>query len=178
MKLKYKKIILLTTLCTMGIGLLTLSISQGSPKAQEKNSTGKHVVAEAEEGDADSLTMSAMADTMDDNEDESATPVPTLSPTPIPTPTPIPIYPLEEMEGLSRFYIAKTAIDMDKLKSLYINLTGRKQRADSEDIQYIEDYRNVKTYTKSFEEGLILYMLSRDCSLASIPLLRFIKFIL
>ncbi|NLP16530.1 MAG: hypothetical protein GX379_05810 [Clostridiales bacterium] len=159
MKLKYKKIILLTTLCTMGIGLLTLSISQGSPKAQEKNSTGKHVVAEAEEGDADSLTMSAMADTMDDNEDESATPVPTLSPTPIPTPTPIPIYPLEEMEGLDafieEFYIAKTAIDMDKLKSLYINPDRVESREQIQKmVQYIEDYRNVKTYTKkSFEEG-------------------------
>ena len=32
MKLRYKKIILLTSLSTMGIGLLTLSISQGIPK--------------------------------------------------------------------------------------------------------------------------------------------------
>src|SRR5690554_4123040 len=100
MKLKYKKIILLTSLCTMGIGLLTLSISQDKPKAEEHiGATSSIVSDETESNDGDSIVMSAMEASSENTEDE-AMPLVTLTPTPIPTPTPTPVYPLEEIESM------------------------------------------------------------------------------
>jgi hypothetical protein len=55
MKLKYKKMILLTTMSTMGIGLLTLSVSKGSSKADETKRAGS----------ANEVNTMAMGDTVD-----------------------------------------------------------------------------------------------------------------
>ena len=69
MKLKYKKVILLTTLCTMGIGLLTLSISQSKPRAQDIKADDGIVASQendntgnvADTNDNNRSTMTAMA---------------------------------------------------------------------------------------------------------------------
>ncbi len=176
MKLKYKKIILLTSLSTMGIGLLTLSISQDKSKLDEQISATSGIVADAqvsEDGD-DLLAVSAIEDTSDNTEDIEVTPVPTLSPTPIPTPTPIPVYPLEEREGLDAFievfFNAKATSDVDKLKSIYFDPSKVESREQLQKlVQYIEDYRNVKTYSKkSFEEGAYIVYAYHEIKFSSI----------
>lgn len=175
MKLKYKKIILLTSLSTMGIGLLTLSISQNKPKAEEKVNPPTSIVADAkvsDDGD-DEPAVSAMRANLEDTEeaDEAeATPIPT----PIPTPTPIPIYSLEEMEGMDAFievfFMAKASSDIDTLKSLYLDTSKVQTREQLQKmVQYIEDYRNVKTYSKrSFEEGAYIVYAYHEIKFSSI----------
>lgn len=176
MKLKYKKIILLTSLSTMGIGLLTLSISQGKPKAEDQISNTNGIVAEAQvsnDGD-DVSTMVAINATLDSTEAAEVTPMPTLSPTPIPTPTPIPVYPLEEMEGLDAFievfFSAKASGDVDKLKSIYLDPSKVETREELQKlVQYIEDYKNIKTYSKkSFEEGAYIVYAYHEIKFSSI----------
>lgn len=179
MKLKYKKIILLTTLSTMGIGLLTLSISRDKPKAEEQISTTSGIVADAQVNDDGNevLAMSAMDEPLENTDTEEAadvTPIPTLSPTPIPTPTPIPVYPLEEMEGMDAFievfFNAKATSDVEKLKSIYLNPNKVETREQLQKlVQYIEDYKNVKTYSKkSFEEGAYIVYAYHEIKFSSI----------
>lgn len=188
MKLKYKKVILLTALSTMGIGLLTLSISQGNPKTKEKFSSGIEAASlegeeavediAGKEGD-DAISMSAMKVAVNDSEetgeaDVAATPTEEPSPTPIPTPTPYPVYPLEEMEGMDAFievfFSAKAASDVEKLKSIYLDPGKVESREELQKlVQYIEDYRNIKTYSKkSFEEGAYIVYAYHEIKFSSI----------
>jgi hypothetical protein len=179
MKLKYKKIILLTTLSTMGIGLLTLSISQSKPKADEQKKITSGIVAEAEENDQsnediDVSTMAKMDLAMDNLEEAVATPIPTVAPTPIPTPTPFPVYSLEEMEGMDAFmevfFNAKASIDVEKLKSIYHDPSKVETREQLQRmVQYIEDYKNIKTYSKkSIEEGTYIVYAYHEIKFSSI----------
>lgn len=176
MKLKYKKIILLTSLSTMGIGLLTLSISQSKPKAEEQVNTSTSIVAEAHVSDDgnDTSTMYSMKAAVEDTDAGEVTPIPTAVPTPIPSPTPIPVYPLEEMEGMDAFievfFTAKASSDIDKLKSVYLDPSKVESREQLQKmVQYIEDYRNVKTYSKkSFEEGAYIVYAYHEIKFSSI----------
>lgn len=161
MKLKYKKIILLTTMSTMGIGLLTLSISQDNPKAEESLSPQ----AKQES------TLLASAETFNVNtlSDEDATTItslaaePTATPTPMPTPTPLPVYELEkegypEIEAFYKdYYAAKSNLDAEKIKSMSSDpskaMTLENLQQEVLDL-HIEDYRNIKCYVKKgYEEG-------------------------
>jgi hypothetical protein len=128
MKLKYKKIILLTTMSTMGIGILTLSVSQDRPKAEEraaKTALSAEVLPEDsanDVGDADVLRAAdaALADSADSADSDYA-----ATPTAIPTPTPVPVYPIEqagtypEIDTLfNSYYSAKGNCDIETLKSI------------------------------------------------------------
>ncbi|MDI9488835.1 MAG: hypothetical protein QM222_05840 [Bacillota bacterium] len=171
MKLKYKKIILLTSLATMCIGLLTISISQSGQKNQEKSSS---ISASAETGDIESDNTNsrilAMASLTSASEDNTAT----GTPTPSPTPTPIPVYDLEEIEDMNKFfeeyYMAKAACDVDKLKTLYKDPSKVETREQLQNmVQYIEEYKNIKTYAKkSIEEGAYIVYAYHEIKFTSI----------
>jgi len=187
MKLKYKKIILLTSLSTMGIGLLTLSISQNGPKAEEQlNNTARMESGNFENDNTDG-DVSINGEVSDDNNSEMMTMaaidegsedagVYALSPitTPSPTPTPVPVYPLEEVEGMDEFieeyYVAKTACDVDKLKTLYADPSKVETREQLQSmVQYIEEYKNIKTYTKkSIEDGAYIVYAYHEIKFSSI----------
>jgi hypothetical protein len=160
----------------MGIGLLTLSISQGNPKAENNINTTSGIVADAQvNDDSDDITaMSAMESAPEVTEEAEVTPVPTLTPTPVPTPTPIPVYPLEEMEGMDAFievfFTAKASSDVEKLKSLYLDPSKVETREQLQKmVQYIEDYKNIKTYSKkSFEEGAYIVYAYHEIKFSSI----------
>ena len=150
MKLKYKKIILLTSLATMCIGLLTISISQSGQKNQEKSSS---ISASAETGDIESDNTNsrilAMASLTSASEDNTAT----GTPTPSPTPTPIPVYDLEEIEDMNKFfeeyYMAKAACDVDKLKTLYKDPSKVETREQLQNmVQYIKNIRTLRPMLK------------------------------
>ena len=156
MKLKYKKIILLTTMSTMGIGLLTLSLSQDQPNAKESLSAKVSI---------NSLDVEETAVEGQDEMNQFAATLaePTIAPTstPIPTPTPIPVYTVEEdgypkiTKLVKEYYTAKNNRDVEALK----NLLSDPSEADTQEelqqkTEYIDDYENVKVYVKkSFEEG-------------------------
>lgn len=156
MKLKYKKIILLTTMSTMGIGLLTLSLSHDKTDAQEnvmKDTTVQSVMSEETVVENETLAMADAAVTESLTKEAVSEEAPTQ--TPDPTPTPVPVYAIEE-EGYPRisqlvqdYYTAKNNRDIEALKSL---LSDSTQADTQEELQqkteYIDDYRNIKVYVK------------------------------
>lgn len=170
MKLKYKKIILLTTMSTMGIGMLTLSVSKDKSSAEE--SAGLRTILEtriSDEANADQLLMATDAPT--------ATPSVTAALTPIPTPTEIPIYPIEqagtypEIDDLFKtYYEAKNNRDIKTLKSI---LSDPSKVEPEEELQakteYIEDYRKITTYTKKgLTEGTYIVYVYHEIKFTSI----------
>ncbi len=171
MKLKYKKIILLTTMSTMGIGILTLSVSQDRPKAEEKTAAtmlSSEMLPEANASDNEMLRAA---------EDAIATPTVTAAPTSVPTPTPVPVYPIEEkgtypdIDALfDSYYTAKNNRDLDTLKSI---LSDPSKVESEEQLQtkteYIEDYRKIKAYTKkSMKEGEYIVYVYHEIKFTSI----------
>ena len=157
MKLKYKKIILLTTMSTMGIGLLTLSLSHDKTNAQDNSG-------------ADVSTKAVMSDeTVVDSEGsdmESTTAYKTLAatdltPTQPPTPTPLPVYDIEKDaypkidQLIQDYYAAKNNRDVNALKELLSDPTKSETQEELQNkTEYIEDYRKIRAYTKKgFKEG-------------------------
>lgn len=155
MKLKYKKIILLTTMSTMGIGLLTLSISQDRPQAKQNLSTNESIEAAANMSKEEDAQVFSLGDTME------ASVLLAEEPTPIatPTPTPIPVYDLEENSKIDSFfedyYAAKAKSDISKIKSLYSDPSQAETLEQlQKKVKFIEDYLNIKSYAKKgIEEG-------------------------
>jgi hypothetical protein len=181
MKLKYKKIILLTTMSTMGIGLLTLSISQENPRAEESLNQGITQESDVMDTDASDLTDSAFALKEPDVTLEPSvtlTPTPTPSPTPTPTPVPLPIYDFEEetppeiVAFFKDYYVAKSSRDIDKLKAMSsdpsLAMTEDELKKGVADL-HIEDYRNIKCYAKKgYEEGSYIVYIYHEIKFTSI----------
>lgn len=150
MKLKYKKVILLTTMSTMGIGLLTLSLNHDKTNAQENNSN--------------QIVQSVMSEeTVVDNENDSAattfaavvSETPTVTPTLSPEPTPLPVYNIEEngypkiTKLVENYYAAKNNRDVKTLKSLLSDpAKADTQEELKQKTEYIDDYRDIKVYVK------------------------------
>ena len=164
MKLKYKKIILLTTMSTMGIGLLTLSISRDYPKAEESLKTAGVKQESSELADSDENAMSSLMMFNEEAVDIEALP----TPTPEPTPTPTPVYTIEEDSSypeinqlFNNYYTAKQSCDVEKLESI---LSDPSRVETIEQLQskteYIDNYKNIKAYIKKcFTEGnFIVYV--------------------
>lgn len=180
MKLKYKKIIMLTAMSTMGIGLLTLSISQERPRAEvrygveeskEANSTIAQNVTEDnstsdEMNDQMNIASSDQINMAQDTDIIVTMNIPTS--TPIPEPTAAPIYKLEkeskypEIKSLFiDYYAAKQNCDTKKLKTMLSDPT----KVESQELlqsrtEYIDDYRNIKSYIKKgyLENSYIVYV--------------------
>ncbi len=172
MKLKYKKIILLTTMSTMGIGILTLSVSQDRPKAEESSiQTILNTEIAEDKVAAEDNTLMASADSYTAKIAEATTP------SPIPTPTPVPDYPVEkngtypEIDKLfATYYTAKNNRDIKTLKSIISDPT----KVESEEelqarTEYIEDYKNIETYTKKgLTEGTYVVYVYHEIKFTSI----------
>jgi len=170
MKLKYKKMILLTTMSTMGIGILTLSVS--NDKTNAKESMNSQVVAEEENRLADS-GVEAVASLLS----VSVTPEPTKVPTMAPTPTPLPVYDIEpegtypEIDNLIKeFYDAKIKRDVDALNALLSDPSnGYTKEVLNSKMEYIAEYRNIKTYVKKgFKEGTYIVYVYHEIKFTSI----------
>jgi hypothetical protein len=155
MNLKYKKAILLILLSTSGIGMLTVSIAPNSKLKDDSKAAATDVVSLSVAGNTEASSGAALSD------DLSITPTQVLTPTPTLAPTPLPVYDLEDKENpeietlIKNYYDAKISCDLDKMKELMSNpdnVPTKKQM--KKDIMYIEEYKNIKCYTKkSFEEG-------------------------
>jgi hypothetical protein len=159
MKLKYKKIIILTTMSTMGIGLLTLSISHDNTKAKETGSSQTVVEAASDENTAvEEINGIDFAAPLSAELTIAPTPTPAASP----TPAPLPVFNIEQ-EGtypeidklIDEYYTAKNNRDVDTLKSISSDPSSVDSQEDlQKKTEYIDEYRNVKTYTKKgFKEG-------------------------
>ena len=172
MKLKYKKIILLTTMSTMGIGILTLSVSQDRPKAQESSiQTILNTEITEDQAAAEDNTFMAAANSTAAKLAETATP------SPIPSPTPVPDYPVEkkgtypEIDKLfETYYTAKNNRDIDTLKNIISDPTMVESEEELQArTEYIEDYKKIETYTKKgLEEGTYVVYVYHEIKFTSI----------
>lgn len=171
MKLKYKKVIFMTAVSTMGIGILTFAISQAQPRKDNvlsENSTKVVQVAKVDE--------TATSNIYSDQITEAAEETPTLSPTPSPVPTQIPVYDLEkdaypEIKTLfEKYFTAKGIADRDTLKSLLSDPTQiESQEKLQEKTEYIEEYSNIVPYTKKgIEEGTYIVYVYHEIKFISI----------
>lgn len=173
MKLKYKKIILLTIMSTMGIGLLTISLGHDKTDAKENLSSVAAVNADVTEETAVEKigdTETQLADTM------AVEPTVTPTPTVAPTPTPLPVYAIEkegypEIEQLIKdYYTAKNNRDVKALKALLSDSS----KADSQEelqkkTEYIDDYLSIKIYTKKgFEKDTYIVYAYHEIKFTSI----------
>lgn len=172
MKLKYKKMILLTTMSTMGIGMLTLSLSHDQPKAQESSKFEEAFDDINPTGDVTAFAASAEKSIA--MEEPVATPEPTPTPAPSPTPTPIPVYGLEELEKMDalfvEYYNAKAGRDIGKIRSLSSDPSQSESLEELEKkVKYIEEYKKIKSYSKkSYEPDTYIVYVYHEIKFARI----------
>lgn len=141
MKFKYKKIILLTLLSTMGIGVVTLAIT---PKNHKPKETAK-VTTQAKDLSPTPLVSATSAPTI--------TAAPTITVTP--TPASLPVNSLESdgypqiTKLINNYYDAKLECNTKKLETLLSDASDIPSKKHlKEDVQFIEGYNKIKCYVK------------------------------
>lgn len=174
MKLKYKKIIILTTMSTMGIGLLTLSLTHNRPNTKESVNTSARPKIHAK-ADKD-ITTNTDDITSIANITITPTVQPTPSPSPAPSPAPLPVYNIEKKGNkkitslMQDYYAAKISCDIKKLKSLLSDPSKvETQHQLQNKTEYIEDYRKIKCYVKKgIEEGSYIVYVYQEVKITGI----------
>lgn len=179
MKLKNKRLFLLSMLCTLGVGMLTLSIGGLNPKltgstetaalGKEETKGSKTISDDTDQSAEQSGAEQITAAPIETIPTVTSAPVPTKAalPTASPTPEPLKVYPLEaggtpEMNALFQdYYLAKLACDTEKMKEL---LSDPKycpsQNQLEKETAYVDDFGNLKIYVKkSYEaDSYIVYV--------------------
>jgi hypothetical protein len=173
MKLKYKKLVVMITMCTMGIGLVTFSIS----RPQEKNTTP------VEDSSVKKVAQKVEAEQNINNADvKSASILPTATPTPTEEPqsqedaaVAVPTNALEknahkEINKLIKSYLnAKLGKKIDKFKPLVNNVDFIDLKDIERKTKYIEGYKNITCYTqKGPEEGTYIVYAYHEVKFTSI----------
>ncbi len=154
MKLKHKKAILLSMMCTMGIGLIIILISSDKSNEEENNSNSAGLFVMSVETDADKHN-----DSQDSSDNtvitEAVTPVLTAAPIPSPTPTPLPVHNIEESgypkitELITNYYNAVNNCDVDTLQNLANDPSAVYTTEELKQItEYYDGYRDIKAYVK------------------------------
>ncbi len=155
MKLKYKKAILITTMSTMGIGILTLSLSQSKTNAEEN--TNNKLAKTASVMTMDTAVEKGGSNGATSEAELSVTPEPTAAP----TPTPLPVYEVKEdgypkiLKIFKEYYAAKGNCDVAGIKKLLSDPSKVETQEElQEKTKYIEKYEKIKAYVKdSYEKG-------------------------
>lgn len=157
MKIRYKKAMLLTLLGTLGIGIMTFSLTPDKREEKKNN----NVNASPEEVSLAKVKTVSPSPMVTQETSPSSVSIPTNSPTNTPTSAPLPVYPLET-DGYSKinalikaYYLAKINCDIDQLKNFFNDPSAVPTREQlQQDTLYYEDYQSIKCYVKkSFEDG-------------------------
>ena len=166
MNLKRRKTVNFIYMCSMGLGLVILTVTPGisGPKV-DKVQQGDAAATQVLSLRSDILYGGPSAAQL--NEVLSAV----LTPTPIPSPTPFPVYALEEKgypsaidQLIQTYYQAKINCDMDTLKSI----SSEPSAVIDEDslkklIEGIDDYINLTCYVKkSYREDEYIVWVYHD----------------
>jgi hypothetical protein len=173
MKLKYKKMIILVSMCTMGIGLVTFSIVRPSSK-DVPNSNGAQVAAlSADNDDLDNVesgvdTQVANVDGLIDENENGSNKNRAITE----------IDELKKNEYkkvnklITKYLNAKLSKDIAKFEGI-VNDTSLIDVADLErQTNYIEDYSNIDVYTKKGpEEGSLIAYAYHEVKFTSIDTL-------
>ncbi len=174
MKLKYKKMIIMISMCTMGIGLVTFSINEQS----KENSTPVEKTSE------ETVAYNAKAVVINEDQDTLLENLPTVTP----TPTEVPLE-NSTLKMVATDVLEKDAhADINKLIKKYLKakLTDKEKNfkelvndvslLDLKDIErktkYIEEYQNLACYTrKGPEEGSFIVYAYHEVKFTSIETL-------
>lgn len=158
MKLKYKKFVVMITMCTMGIGLVTFSIS----KPAKDNTT-----AVENTGDSKDSSKAALDADIFNADIKSASILPTATPTPTQTPEqsrkelvltqsgPLEKDASKAINKLIKGYLsAKLNNNINKFKPFVNDINNINLPDIERKTKYIEAYKNLSCYTKKGpEEG-------------------------
>lgn len=144
MRLKYRKIIFLVTLSSMGIGLITFSLSQPEGKsghAKKQTSTVSNLQYHKEEDKAKDGVIKIANGLKDDGtllEDG---------------------YP-DINELIEKYLAARVACDMDTIKELVSNTSIISLKTLQKEAEYIESYNNISCFTIKApdEESFVVYV--------------------
>ena len=158
MKLKYKKLVVMISMCTMGIGLVTFSISRPSDKS----------TTVVENSSNDEVKVKAKASIETEDISKASVKAASLLPTVTPTPTEVPetkddvasdlAGPLEknahkEINTLIKNYLnAKLSKKINKFKPLVNDVSYVDLKDIARKTKYIEAFKNVTCYTKKGPE--------------------------
>ncbi|MDF2844645.1 MAG: hypothetical protein K0R00_3071 [Herbinix sp.] len=150
MKLKYKKAILLSILCTMGMGLLVISLGDSSLTSKGNNSRRTELSVMSVE------TNELKYKNSKDDLQVVITPQDvTLAPSATATPTPLPVYNLEKdshpriTKLIEDYYMAMKNYDLDTLQTLVSDPAAVNSMNELKQIsEYFDDYVNIEVYTK------------------------------
>lgn len=155
MNVKYKKIILLIILSTMGIGVLTFSVTP-------KNTGKKDSILPTNTNHVITTTPTpTSAPGLTEEPTMSPAPMATQVPTSAPTPTPLPVYQLKDsgypdkIKTLMKdYYDAKLSCDVDMLKTIMSDPSDVPTKEDLKaNVEYVDEFQALKCYAKkSYEE--------------------------
>lgn len=163
MKLKYKKLVVMITMCTMGIGLVTFSISRPSDKST--------TVVENSSDDAVKVKASIETEDISKASLKAASILPSVTPTPTEVPEtkddeasnqagPLEKNAHKEINTLIKNYLnAKLSKKINKFKPLVNDVSYIDLKDIARKTKYIEGYKNVTCYTKKGPEEAFLYSL-------------------
>lgn len=175
MKIKYKKMILMVSMCTMGIGLVTFSVSRPSGKS---TTPVEKTIDDADASLSSSETTEDGKEVLSASLEPSVTPTPTEAASAETTEVASADNPLEKdayknINKLIKSYLnAKLKGDIDKFTPLvndvsYIDLKDIERKT-----KYIEAYKNVSCYTKKGpEEGSYVVYAYHEVKFTSIETL-------
>jgi hypothetical protein len=175
MKIKYKKMIIMVSMCTMGIGLVTFSVSRPSGKS---TTPVEKMLDTANASDESSESVEGTQEVMSASVEPTTTPATTEEASTETMEAAIANNPLEknaykDINALIKKYLnAKLKGNIDTFKPLvndtsYINLTDIERKT-----KYIEAYKNVACYTKKGpEEGSYVVYAYHEVKFTSIDTL-------
>lgn len=169
MKLRYKKIILLVLISTIGIGGITLSMVPNHHVKESMNQTDIPEKKPTHQA-AGALTTAPTI---------IPTSLPGMTATPTVAPADLPVYALES-EGypkitnlMKTYYKAKLECDNKTLKTLVSdpdNIPAKKKL--KEEAQFFQEYRNLKCYVKKgFQEGTYIVFTYYEIKITNIDTL-------
>ncbi|QHQ59649.1 hypothetical protein Ana3638_01595 [Anaerocolumna sedimenticola] len=156
MKLKYKKMIIIVSMSTMGIGMVTFSINykpNGLPTDFAKSQTSVKNISEAakisEENDVQSKYLPTVTPSVTPEVDIISEAVATNV---------LEKDAYNEINKLiGKYYVAKLKNDIDNFKPLVNDSNLIDMEDNSRRTKYIDDYKNLACYTKkALEEGTFI----------------------
>ncbi|ROR30661.1 hypothetical protein EDD66_102316 [Mobilisporobacter senegalensis] len=131
MKLKYKKIILLVTMSSMGIGLITLSLS--NPKGKEPNNVKQQTILSEQQEDKEEEQAETGIIKITDGLTDDGTLLENAYP--------------DINELIKKYLEARVACDMDTIKNLVSSTSTISLETLQKESEYIESYNNISCYT-------------------------------
>lgn len=160
MRLKYKKIILIVTMSTMGIGLLTLSLSNTPAKSVSSKKTEQTIANKNKSNDSDKKeekTAAGEAAIADGKTDDG-----TLQENAYPG-----------VNALIQKYLdARAKMDLDTIKGIVSKTNQITLDVLQKEAEYIEGYQNISCYTlKGPEEGSFIVYIYEEVKLVGIDTL-------